>query len=281
MTPRVGEVDGLPALVVLEGGWKDSYADDMAAQGLSVLSIAVRGTDLSFLSQVPDLRGLVLNAGEVRDLSALEALSGLETLTLNTPSRPKLPLDFGSFPSLRVLRMYFNPGFESVFGCASLQSLWVFSPPDPDLSRFGTLPALRRLELSMGRKLVSTQGVGDLDFLGLYTQGALAELRDLSDLSVLAIESAKKLEAIDAVAGCRSLRRLDIADVGEITSLKPLAGLDALEDIGAWGSTRILDPDLSVLLELPRLRRLRLRDRREYRPRVSEIEAALAAREAG
>ncbi len=281
MTPRVGEVDGLPALVVLEGGWKDSYARDMAAQGLSVLSIAVRGNDLSFLSRVPDLRGLVLNAGEVRDLSALEGLGSLETLTLNTPARPKLPLDFGSFPSLRVLRMYWNAGFESVFGCASLESLWVFSPPDPDLARFGTLPALRRLELSMGRRLVSTQGVGELDFLGLYSQGALAELRDLPDLSVLAIETAKKLEEIDAVAACASLRRLDLADVGEIASLKPLAGLHALEEVGAWGSTRILDPDLSVLLELPRLRRLRLRDRREYRPRVSEIEAALAAREAG
>lgn len=278
---RIGEVDGLPALVVLEGGWKDAYADVLAREGLSVLSIAVRGEDLSFLSKVPDLRGLVLNAGEVRDLSALEALRGLETLTLNTPSRPKLPLDFGSFPSLRVLRMYFNPGFESVFDRTSLESLWVFSPPDPDLSRFGALPALRRLELSMGRKLVSTQGVGDLDFLGLYQQGALRELRDLPDLSVLAIESAKQLEAIDAVAGCRSLTRLDIAEVGEIASLKPLAGLDRLEELGAWGSTRILDPDLSVLLELPRLRSVRLRDRREYRPRVSEIEAALAARGAG
>ena len=98
---------------------------------------------------------------------------------------------------------------------------------------------------------------------------------------MLAFESANRLEAIDAVAGCRSLARLDIAEVGEIASLKPLAGLDRLEEIGAWGSTRILDPDLSVLLELPRLRSVRLRDRREYRPRVSEIEAALAARGAG
>ena len=37
----------------------------------------------------------------------------------------------------------------------------------------------------------------------------------------------------------------------------------------------MLDGDLSVLLELPRLREIGMRDRREYRPRVSEIEAAL------
>ena len=184
---RTGEVDGLPALVVPEGGWKDAYADVMASQGLSVLSIAVRGDDLSFLARVPELRGLVLNAGEVRDLSAVQALGGLETLTLNTPTKPKLPLDFTAFPALRVLRMYWNAGFESVFGCAALESLYVFSQPDADLSRYGALGALRRLELSQGRKLVSTQGVGELDFLGLYSQGALTELTDLPDLSVLSI----------------------------------------------------------------------------------------------
>ena len=62
-----------------------------------MLSIAVRGDDLSFLRALPELRGLVLNAGEVRDLSAVEALGALETLTLNTPAKPRLALDFGAF----------------------------------------------------------------------------------------------------------------------------------------------------------------------------------------
>jgi hypothetical protein len=273
---KVGDVDGLPALVVLEGGWKDSYADVMAAEGLSVLSIAVRGDDLSFLARLPDLRGLVLNAGEVRDLAPVEALGRLETLTLNTPTTPKLPLDFGAFEALRILRMYWNAGFASVFSCATLESLYVFSQPDPDLSRYGALGALRRLELSQGRKLLTTKGVGELDFLGLYQQGGLSELTHLPDLDVLSIQTAKKLDAIDAVAVCRSLTRLDIANCGDIASLQPLAALTALERLGAWESTRILDGDLSVLLRLPRLREVRMRDRREYRPRVSEIEAALA-----
>ena len=174
------------------------------------------------------------------------------------------------------MRLYWNAGFESVFGCTSLETLFVFSQPDADLARYGALGALRRLELSQGRKLVSTQGVGALDFLGLYQQGGLAELTGLPDLRVLLIESAKRLERIDAVASCRSLTRLDVANCGDIASLAPLAGLTALERFGAWESTRILDGDLSVLLALPRLREVRMRDRREYRPRVSEIEAALA-----
>src|SRR3954447_25824452 len=100
-------MDGLPALVVPKGGWRDEYANVIEAHGLAVLSIMVRGDDLSFLEGL-SLRGLVLNAGEVRDLSPLLGLP-LEPLTLNTPSKPRLKLAFGEFPALRTLRMYWNP----------------------------------------------------------------------------------------------------------------------------------------------------------------------------
>jgi hypothetical protein len=273
LTPAIGEIDGLPALVVLEGGWRDEYAKAIESHGLAVLSIMVRGDDLSFLERVPGLRGLVLNAGEVRSLAAVESLRGLETLTLNTPSKPRMELDFGAFPALRTLRMYWNPGFESVFAAASLESLFVFGPPDPDLRRFGALRGLRRLELSQGRTLASTAGVGaGVRFLGLYQQAALTDLADLPALVVLAIEGSKKLGELVTVP---TLRRLKVANCGDIASLAPLRGLDELEEFLAWESTRVLDGDLSVLLELPKLRVLGMRDRREYRPRVPEIEAAL------
>jgi internalin A len=171
--------------------------------------------------------------------------------------------------------MYWNAGFESVFGCGSLESLFVFSQPDADLSRYGELGALRRLELSQGRKLLSTRGVGELDFLGLYHQGALAELAGLPDLRVLSLQTCKRIETLDGVAGCTSLTQLDVANCGDIASLAPLTGLRELERLGAWESTRVLDGDLSVLLTLPRLRELRMADRRGYRPGVSEIEAVL------
>ncbi len=277
MTPTIGEIDGLPALVVLEGGWRDEYANVIDSHELAVLSIAVRGDDLTFLQRLPALRGLVLNAGEARDLSPVQALHALETLTLNTPGKPRMTLDFGAFAHLRTLRMYWNPGFDSVFDCATLESLFVFGPPDEDLARFGRLPRLRRLELSQGRKLVSTRGVSpSVRFLGLYLQGALSALEELPPaLDVLAIEGAKQLGELVTVP---SLTRLKAANCGDIASLAPLRGLDRLEEFFAWESTRIVDGDLSVLLELPRLREIGLRERREYRPRVAEIEEALRGR---
>lgn len=282
MTPTIGEIDGLPALVVLEGGWRDEYSGVIETHGLAVLSIMVRGDDLSFLERLPSLRGLVLNAGEVRDLSPIQALGALETLTLNTPSKPRMELDFKAFGALETLRMYWNPGFESVFACESLRSLWMFGPPDADLARFGALPSLRRLELSQGRKLVSTAGVGDLEFLGLYQQAALEDFSGLpAELRVLAIEGSKKLSTLDAVGPLTKLTRLKVANCGDLASLKPLTGLIELEEFFAWESTRVLDGDLSVLLELPRLHQIGMRDRREYRPRVPEVEEALQARRGG
>jgi internalin A len=277
LTPTIGEIDGLPALVVLEGGWRDDYADVIDSHDLAVLSIAVRGDDLAFLERLPALRGLVLNAGEARDLSPVQKLHALETLTLNTPGKPRMTLDFSAFAHLRTLRMYWNPGLESVFDCTSLESLFVFGPPDADLARFGRLPRLRRLELSQGRKLVSTKGVSpSVRFLGLYLQGALSALEELPPaLEVLAIEGAKQLGELVTVP---SLTRLKAANCGDIASLEPLRGLDRLEEFFAWESTRIVDGDLSVLLELPRLREIGLRERREYRPRVAEIEEALRGR---
>jgi internalin A len=275
--PSIGEIDGLPALVVLEGGWRDEYANVIEAHGLAVLSIMVRGSDLSFLSRVPSLRGLVLNAGEVRDLSSVQALPRLETLTLNTPSKPRLELDFGAFPLLEKLRLYWNPGFESLFSARRLESLFLFGPPDADLGRFAALSGLKRLELSQGRKLVSTAGVPPVEFLGLYQQGALEELVLPASLRVLAVESCKKLTSLDAVSGL-SLSRLKVANCGDIESLAPLRGMSSLEEFLAWESTRVLDGDLSVLLDLPRLRLIGMQDRTSYTPRVKEIEAALSAR---
>jgi hypothetical protein len=278
--PTVAEIDGLPALVVLEGGWRDEYAARIEREGLAALSIMVFDDDLSFLERLPELRGLVLNAGQVRHLSPVQALAHLETLTLNTPGRPKLSLDFTAFRALRSLGVYWNAGFTSLFDCASLETLWVFSPPDEDLTRFGELPVLRRLEVSQGRKLRSSGGLGaTVEFLGLYLQGALTELSGLPiGLRDLAVESCKGLDTLEAVATVPGLHRLKVADCGDIASLAPLASLTELESFYAWESTKILDGDLSVLLELPRLGAIGLQDRRHYTPRVPEIEAALRAR---
>jgi internalin A len=284
-TPRIAEIDGLPALVVLTGGWRDEYREIIRKEGLAALSIRVNGEDLGFLDELRDLRGLVLNAWAVRDLAPIEALSNLETLTLNTPKRPRLDLDFASFSNLRRLGVYWNRGFESLASSSALEELYVFDPPDSDLVRFAELQSLRRLELSQGRKLISTTGIDQLTqltFLGLYHQSSLEALTDLGravSLRELAIESCKKLSVIDEISPLENLVTLKLANCGEIRSLQPLEGLRCLERLFAWESTKIVDGDLTVLTRLPRLREVAMMSRRAYNPTVQEVEALLAQRE--
>ena len=116
-----------------------------------------------------------------------------------------------------------------------------------------------------------------VEFLGLYQQGALSELRDLPPTCACWRSRAPRSWTRSTRSRLPSLTRLKVANCGDIASLAPLRGLDRARGVLRAGSRRgSLDGDLSVLLELPRLRELGMRDRREYRPRVSEIEAALA-----
>lgn len=281
---EVAEIDGFRALVLLESSWDRSVLRRIDEERLDALSVRVEGTEVDFLRGFPHLKGLVLNAGRARDLSVLHELSDLETLTLNIPSRPRLQLDFSAFPRLRRLGLYWNPGFESISALANLEELFVFNPPDPDLGRFATLGALRRLELSGGSKLLSTDGIAplrELRFLGLYHQRSLEELRGLAplrSLDSLALESCRRVRDIDEISQISTLRMLKLANCGDLPTLEPLRALTRLERFFAWESTRVLDGDLSVLTELPRLREVALRSRRSYRPSVEEIERTIASR---
>jgi len=161
-SPFVSERTGLQTLVLATAGWKDEYLEVIHSERVQALAIRVPDDGLSFLGRLTELRGLTLSAGSVRQLATLEALTELEDLTLNTLHRPKMPVDFGAFSKLKRLGIYWNPGFESVFACEQLQSLFMFGPPDADLTRFGGLQGLRRLEFSEGRRLRSLDGADQL-----------------------------------------------------------------------------------------------------------------------
>ena len=81
-------------------------------------------------------------------------------------------------------------------------------------------------------------------------------------------EECPQIDAIDEVERLIGLRFLGVSECGAIASLSPVRGLTQLETFYAWGSTRILDGDLSPLTQLPRLQEIRMRNRRGYKPPV-------------
>jgi hypothetical protein len=111
------------------------------------------------------------------------------------------------------------------------------------------------------------------------------ELVDLSPLDAAAessaefeIQTCRAVSAIDDLGCLHELLLLGINDCGRIDTIRPIAELQKLRCFLAWESTRVVDNDLSPLLALPELVEIRMRDRRDYKPKVREIRELLEAR---
>jgi hypothetical protein len=68
---------------------------------------------------------------------------------------------------------------------------------------------------------------------------------------------------------------LNLSECGDLPSLVPLRGLTSIEVLLMFGTTKIVDGDLTPIADLRRLRELRMQSRRHYRPSVAEIQASL------
>ena len=118
----------------------------------------------------------------------------------------------------------------------------------------------------------------------MFGAGSLVDLAGgagREGLEELELEACSKIEAVDDLAGCTGLRRLNLSDDGDLASLEPLSGMERLEVLRLFGTTRIVDGDLGPLTRLPRLRDLRMRSRRGYRPSLTEVQANLGHPDAG
>jgi internalin A len=148
--------------------------------------------------------------------------------------------------------------------------------PD-NLEPLSSHTGLESLRMKDRPKLSSLAGLSHfprLQRLGIYLATRLDDISDLrgrSEIRELELVSCKKLTRIDDLAECEGLRRLNIAESGDIESLRPVTGLTELEELYVYGSTKVLDHDLTPLAGLPRLRILAMMDRRGYSPSVDEL----------
>lgn len=99
----------------------------------------------------------------------------------------------------------------------------------------------------------------------------IADISRLRSLRRLELQRCRALSALEDIEALVGLRFLGFSDGGDLENLMPFALLQQLEVFHAWGSTRVLDCDLSLLASLPSRREIRMRDRHEYRPRVGEL----------
>lgn len=272
--------------VVVTGPWTAKAAEPILSGQADRLilnyALGFVEPDLEFLRGLP-LRQLVVLDRRLSSLAPIADLSAsLELLRLTTD--PKLAVDLANFPLLRDLSADWQQIKATVSAAARLDRLHIGRYSAPDLRPLSSLENLRRLALTDRPRLASLAGLEAfraLRSLGIYGGRHLVDISALDgsdSLEELELEGCHKLAHIDAVSSCARLRRLNVSECGDLASLWPLADLAELEVVRLFGSTRIVDGDLSPLARLPHLNDLRMMSRRQYRPSVHDIQASLPRR---
>ena len=254
--------DGRSEMFVTDEPWDPAYAEwfeDGTCDGLVIGAPTRRksgpAVDLAFLPDVAGLRSLRILSG-VPDLSPVTRCSGLVRLRL--PGSATSELDLSGLRGLRELEVPWPVVARSLPLMASLDDLVLPEWKGASLSVLGPKPALRKLRLEASRNHVT-------DMEGAALLPALCELRlydgrlarsellagaaALEDVSLL----SAKTDTIAFVSSLALLQRLELENSSDIASLAPVADHPALREVIVSGSTRIVDGDLSPLLDNARL----------------------------
>jgi hypothetical protein len=273
--------------LVVTGPWAADTAHALRrgeADGL-VLNYA-RGfseTSLEFLDGSWGLRRLdVLDRG-ITDLTPIERLAdSLEDLSVQ--AAPPAELDLGVLPHLRSVAGEWALIRSTLGEVDALESVITWAFDETDLHDFRDHVHLQRLTIKEAPYLESLSGVAGLPDLAILAIVLARRLRDISDLTGLSsslreleLQACPAFSVIDNVASLVNLRFLGLNNCGDIESLAPVASLEQLEYFYAWESTRIVDGDLSPLARLPRLKEIRMQNRRGYKPPLADLVASLPA----
>ena len=282
---HVEQVNGGATLVVTDS-WSRQAERVLASGRVDGLDLnyakGFKNTDLAFIRPWP-LKRLDILDRTITDVTPIYALSStLEWLSVQ--SAPAATIDLARLPSLTSVSAGWAQVSSSIGDLPGLTDLFLLSYSEVDLAplRWNTrLVRLRFKDRPRLRSLAGLEALQSIEHLGVY----LAPLRDITALCDLPSTGLRELHLescriseLSSVACARDLRFLNVSDCGEIESLRPLRGLHALEVLWLYGTTKVLDDDLTPITALPRLRELRLMSRKSYRPSVKGVETLIAQR---
>ena len=239
------------------------------------------GSNIDFLSKIPNLRGIQIYSKNVSNLKILKELKDLELIGINTNS--KYHPNFKEFPKLKKLLVSWKKGTESFIGHRTIKYINVDKFPYENLAVLKDNMSLERLSISSS-KLESLSGISLLSNLLKMDLFYCPKLSDISDLInckeflELGFLSCKKIEKIPPMKKAPRLRRVVIENCGSIESLEPLKYCESLEELFAIGNTKIEDGDFESILKIPSLRVFHVANKRHYSHSRSEIRAFLESK---
>ena len=267
--------------LVLTGAWAPEAENALLsgeADGLEVnYARGSRERTLDFIGAWP-IRWLRIIGRTFRDIDPIYRLNGtLEELEIQTAEGTSV--DLARLPRLSSVAADWETIKDTIESTESLRELNVLRFTEPDVEVITKNHGLRGLVLKQAPFLRRLEGVGEFPLLSKLEVYAARTLEDISELrkvngelESLILESCPSIARLGDITNLDGLALLGFSECREIESIAPVATLRKLEVVHCWGNTRIVDSDLEPLRSLPQLRELRMRDRPDYRPRVSEIQ---------
>lgn len=275
--------------LVATGPWTaqaEQVLDDGDADGLDLnYAKGFKDTDLRFIRGWPVRRVKIL-ARTIKDLSPLYRLAGtLESLSVVTS--PSAVVDVAQLPSLNGLAADWAQVRQSIGQAPGLRDLFLLSYSEDDLEPLRRNSQLERLQFKDRPRIQSLGGLTALSsirHLGIYLATRLKSIDALGELEPCLLDefhlaACRRIVDLSPVSCARSLRMLEVSDCGDIESLRPLKDLERLEVLWLFGTTEVIDGDLSPIAGLPRLRELRMQERRSYSPPTAQVKASISDRE--
>jgi hypothetical protein len=239
-------------------------------------------SSLAFFEDWP-LRRLAILDRSITNLEPIRRFaSSLEELSVE--AAPEARLDLSRMANLHSVAGAWHLLRSALGQLDSLQSIMTSKYDEANMLPLIDHPNLERLTIKDAPRIESLQGITalrSLSNLGIHLARKLTDITDLADatpsLAELRFEYCSGIASLGAIANQIDLCHLGVNDCRSIGSLSPIRHMSKLSVFHAWGSTRIVDNDLTILLQLPLLRELRLKSRKEYRPSVEDVKAALNA----
>jgi Leucine-rich repeat (LRR) protein len=265
---------------VLTSSWSEAMNEILVREQVVELELnqgkGWTGADIRFVSRLTGLLSFEIFHFNIRDIQPIHDLHKLRRLGVTTYC--STALDFGAFPELESCGLEWRPGAESLFACTTLTDLFVNRYKGKDCRAVSGLTRLESLALLNAplKSLDGLEGLTRLRSLRLAGLRALRELRgieQLTNLEELDVHSCRGISSIDEVGQLQHLRKFHLNEDGPIASLKPLDKLSGLESIVFYGSTNIVDGDLSPLARQKNLLNVSFQNRRHYSHRREEFAA--------
>jgi len=270
----------------LESEWTPDTAAYLASYNVVELELNVakgwtERAGISFLSELTFLKSFELFNFGIKDISPIHALGNLRRLGITTYCSSTI--DFSKFPFLESCSLEWRPKATSLFDCTTLRELFVNRYKGKDTRAFSNLVNLESLQL-LNAPVTNLRGLRTLARLRELRLARLTQLMSLEGIEVLTalenltVSTCRKITSVEKIEPLTNLRNLDLDNDGDIASLRPLERLNELERIGFDTSTNILDGDMTVLIGLPKLKRVAFQNRKHYTHTREELNAIFAKR---